>query len=148
LEYLQRINDENVLLNVIDKILDFLAEFDTEELRARIMVIKLTYLYYKHDSIYEKIKDRIKNKGGDSSEKLNKIYFVDDSQKLIDEIVKHIVKYSPPRMRVKATLNQIYHHALHNRVREARDLLMKTHMATLISSQPVENQILYNRSIT
>lgn len=122
---------------------------DTEEFRARVGLIKLTYLYYKHDSIYEKIKDRITAKGGPNvEEKLGNVYLMQHSQEQIDATVKHIIKYGAPRMRVRATLNQVYHHALHNRVKEARDLLLKTHMATLIGAQPVENQILYNRSIT
>lgn len=49
---------------------------------------------------------------------------------------------------MKAVLYQIYHLALHNKFNEARDLLMKTHMSQLITSQQVELQILYNRAYT
>jgi len=42
-------------------------------------------------------------------------------------------------MRVKATLLQVYHMALHNKVTEARDLLKKTHIGQMITMQYVDN---------
>ena len=59
IEYLQRINDENKLLFLIDSTTELLSQFDLDVFRARIALIKLTYLYYKNDSIYAKIKKRI-----------------------------------------------------------------------------------------
>ena len=53
LQYLQRINDENVLLFLIDKVSTFLQEFELDMFRSRIAIIKLQYLYYKNDIIYE-----------------------------------------------------------------------------------------------
>lgn len=58
-DYLERINDENKLLFLIDKTLTFLEQFDLEVFKARISLIKLTYIYYKNDSTYAKIKRRI-----------------------------------------------------------------------------------------
>lgn len=53
--------------------------------------------------------------------------------------------HGQPKMRMKATLLQVYHLALHNDVSEARDLLKKTHIGQMISMQSIDNQILYNR---
>lgn len=50
-------------------------------------------------------------------------------------------------MRVKATLLQVYHLALHNKVFMAKDLIKKTHIGDIISLQHVDNQILYNRAL-
>ena len=50
-------------------------------------------------------------------------------------------------MKVKATLLQVYHLALHNKVVIAKDLLKKTHIGEIITLQHVDNQILYNRAI-
>jgi len=36
---------------------------------------------------------------------------------------------------------------MHDKLREARDLLMKMHMAQQISSQTIDNQIMYNRAL-
>jgi len=56
IDYLMRISDENKLLYLIDETMEFLNQFDLEVFRARISLIKLTYLYYKNDSTYAKIK--------------------------------------------------------------------------------------------
>lgn len=50
-------------------------------------------------------------------------------------------------MRMKATLLQVYHLALHNNVVVARDLLKKTHIGQMIQMQAIDNQILYNRAL-
>jgi len=41
IEYLQRINDENKLLFLIDETMVFLSQFDLASFRARIALIKL-----------------------------------------------------------------------------------------------------------
>ena len=148
IEYLQRINDENKLLFLIDQTEQFLSQFDLDAFRARIALIKLTYLYYKNDSIYSKIQKRIEQKAGaNAQEQLKSIYFFNDSQNEIKKIVQLVQLHGQPKMRVKATLLQIYHLALHNNVIVARDLLKKTHIGSMISMQTTENQILYNRAL-
>ena len=49
-------------------------------------------------------------------------------------------------MKVKAILLQCYHHAIHNRYFIARDLLLKSRIGRIIGSQPVANQVHYNRT--
>ena len=61
--YIERIKDENALLFLVDKVRDYFAQFKQEVYLARIAIIKLTYLYYKNDSIYERIKSRLAAKG-------------------------------------------------------------------------------------
>lgn len=132
ISYLERINDENKLLFLIDETMELLNKFDLNMFKARISLIKLTYLYYKNDLLYTKIKKRIETKGGDTVSQLKGIYFLEDSSSTIDEIVKLVIKYGQQKMRIKATLLQVYHLALHNNVSAAKDLLMKTHIGQII----------------
>ena len=148
LQYLQRINDENVLLFLIDKVSTFLQEFELDMFRSRIAIIKLQYLYYKNDIIYEQIRQRIEAKGKNLAQSLKSIYILQNSQQEIAELVSQVHRHGNPRMRVRATLYQAYHHGLHNRLSEARDLLLKTHMSQVITVQHVDNQVLYNRALT
>jgi len=67
---------------------------------------------------------------------------------VIQKLVSSVHKFGTPRQRVRATLCQVYHHALHNRLSQAKDLIMKTHINQVISLQHVDNQILYNRALT
>ena len=53
IEYLQRIQDENKILFLCDSLLDFFKEVDQVEYQARVALIKIVYLYYKSDTIYE-----------------------------------------------------------------------------------------------
>ncbi len=56
LEYLYRLRDENKLLFLCDKIMKVMLQFNDKEKEARLGFIKMEHLYYKHDSLYEKIK--------------------------------------------------------------------------------------------
>ena len=80
---LQRIQDENLLLFAIDKTLGLFKDFSVEHLNVRIEIIKLTYLYYKHDSVYQKIIQRIEGKGDNVDSRKRNFYTVDDSERLI-----------------------------------------------------------------
>lgn len=92
IDYLLRINDENKLLFLIDETMEFLSRFDLDVFRARIALIKLTYLYYKNDSIYTKIENRILQKAGEGSkDQLKSIYFLKNSEAEIEKIV-HLVQ--------------------------------------------------------
>lgn len=80
-------------------------------------------IYYKHDSIYEKIRTKCEGKTD------GEIYLLEgNSQAVVEELVKIVNKYGTPRMRLKSTLYQVYHHSIHNRFNEAKDLLMKSHI--------------------
>lgn len=95
-------------------------------------IVKLQYLYYKNDSIYDQIRHRLQNKGKNLAEALRKIYILQNSQQSIAELAQQVHDYGGPKMRVRATLYQAFHHGLHNRLNEARSLLMKTHMNQVI----------------
>jgi translation initiation factor 3 subunit C len=133
---------------LIDRVSAFLKEFELDLLRSRIAINKLQYLYYKNDSIYEQIRQRLQDKGKNLAESLKKIYILANSQKEIAELVSQVHDHGTAKMRVRATLYQAYHHGLHNRLSETRDLLQKTHMSQVIGVQITDNQILYNRALT
>ena len=69
--------------------MEFLNQFDLDVFRARISLIKLTYLYYKNDSTYSKIKKRIEQRGAeDLANRLKGIYFLENSASEVDSIVQ------------------------------------------------------------
>lgn len=141
MEYIQRVNDENKILFLCDALHAFYESMDQPEYQARVAIVKLNYIYYKTDSIYEKIKARI----GQRSTK--NVYLVSDSVETINQLVGLVRQGGMRRLIIRATLQQVYHLAAHDKLREARDLLMKMHMAAIISAQTIDNQILYNRAL-
>ena len=59
IEYLQRIQDENLLLNISNSIYEYLAEWEQPEYQARIGIVMINYLYYKNEVATDSIKLRL-----------------------------------------------------------------------------------------
>lgn len=138
-EYLQRIRDENRFLYLCDSITKFVqSTFPSEKSKiARIALLKLEHLYYKNDSLYTKF-----TQNGES-------YIpTQPSISFIESLVQLINASGSSKMKVKAALCQAYHHGLHRRFYEGRELLLKTHVGESIHLQDIGSQILYNRAIT
>jgi translation initiation factor 3 subunit C len=56
-------------------------------------------------------------------------------------------KDSTDRLRTRAILCHIYHHALHDNWYEARDLMLMSHLQDTIQHSDPPTQILYNRTM-
>lgn len=101
LEYLHRIQDENKLLFLIDKVLAFFKEFDQLEHAARSAIVKLTYVYYKNDSIYERIRSRLAAKGkateAGSNDESTGVYFLANPREAIEDLCRTVFQYGTPR---------------------------------------------------
>ena len=65
-----------------------------------------------------------------------------DSATLIEKLCKSIyAKDSTDRMRTRAMLCHIYHHALHNRWYKARDLMLMSHFQETIEKCDIPTQV-------
>ena len=125
IEYLQRLRDDNKFLFLCDKVQAFLSDHSDNKKAARVAVLKLDHLYYKNDSLYQRIVTSNQN-----SKDENRPYTVNgESQKVLNELVTLINNNGTAKMRMRASLYQVYHHSIHNRYHQARDLLLKTHIA-------------------
>lgn len=115
-----------------------------EEKVAKVGIIKLEHIYYKNDSLYTKTREALKDKPA----ALEQIYFLaGPSQEVIQDLVAQVLAHCSNRFKIRATLLQTFHHAIHNRYFEARDLIMKAHFGSSIAKQPIAVQIIYNRAI-
>ena len=84
MDYIQRVNDENRLLFLCDKLDSFFESQEQPEYQARVAVVKLNYIYYKQDSIYDKIRARL----GQRSAK--NVYLVENSVETVSKLVAHV----------------------------------------------------------
>jgi hypothetical protein len=75
LKYLYRLRDECNLIKLCDSLIVYLTLQNDDEKIARISLIKLDHIYYKHDDIYTKTKDKLK---GDKKN-LADLYFPEGS---------------------------------------------------------------------
>lgn len=66
----------------------------------------------------------------------------EDSSELVDRLCKYIyVKDTTDRIRTRAILCHIYHHAQHGRWFEARDLMLMSHLQDTIQHSDIPTQV-------
>ncbi len=133
-EYLQRIRDESKLLFLCDDVQAFINQYSSGENsnHSRIALLKLDHLYYKNDTLYTQFKNN--NSSSEPSYIPNK-----DSRLVIEELVRIVNNQSSSKMKVRAALMQAYHHGLHRRFYEGKELLLKTHVGDSIHLQDIGN---------
>ncbi|XP_071946324.1 eukaryotic translation initiation factor 3 subunit C-like [Antedon mediterranea] len=72
----------------------------------------------------------------------------EDVADFMDRMCKYIyTKDSTNRIRTRAMLCHIYHHAMHDRWYQARDLMLMSHLQDTITHSDIPTQILYNRTL-
>lgn len=124
-EYVERLKDEPIICTLIDRLMVYLEKKDNKQELCRVYLKCAENLYYKYD------KDNVKL----SCEKM-------------DKLCKYIYTHdTTDRLRTKAMLCHIYHHSIHDRWFDARDLLLMSHLQESIDSSDVPLQILYNRTM-
>jgi len=72
---------------------------------------------------------------------------LEDSGAMIERMCKFIYGNGADRIRTRGMLCHIYHHAIHDRWYEARDLMLISHLQETIQHSDVPTQILYNRTM-
>lgn len=140
-EYLLRLRDENKFLHMVDRIYSYLIAHDDKSKAARVAIIKMDHLYSKNDSLYVRYAQAPKEEG-------NTPYIPEgDSSQVLADLTQLINTHGTARMRFRAALYTVYHLSIHNKFSQAKELLLKTHIADIISIQDVGTQIIYNRAI-
>lgn len=66
---------------------------------------------------------------------------------LIQALSTHLYKSGNTVLKYRGMLCHSYHHALHNDIHTARDILLMSHLQEMIHSADVTTQILYNRTL-
>ena len=129
-EYVDRLKDETAVCDLIAKLQSYLEGKATTEEMCRIYLKRIEHTYYKFDHT---IID------GNTE---------DVSRAIMENLCKFIhAKDNSDRLRTRAMLCHIYHHALHNRWFQARDLMLMSHLQDTIQHSDIPTQILYNRTM-
>lgn len=135
-EYVQRLTDEKRVAAIIDKVQEFLERQGTSSELCRIYLRKIEHLYYKFDPLV------LKQKKGEIPPTET------TSVQVMDKLCKYVYdKDVTDRLRTRAILSHVYHHALHDNWFQARDLILMSHLQESIQHSDPSTQILYNRTM-
>ncbi|EZA58767.1 hypothetical protein DMN91_009215 [Ooceraea biroi] len=135
-EYVERLKDEKQVAAIIDKVQEYLERQGTVSELCRVYLRKVEHLYYKFDS------NVLKQKEGElESDAITSV-------QIMEKLCKYVYAHdNTDRLRTRAILSHIYHHALHDNWFHARDLILMSHLQETIQHSDPATQILYNRTI-
>ncbi|XP_030755703.1 eukaryotic translation initiation factor 3 subunit C [Sitophilus oryzae] len=133
-EYVERLKDEARVSNIIDKTMQYLERTNIPSEICRIYLRKIEHLYYKFDPRV------LQQKSGELPKTV--VTSVQEMEKLCKFIY---ARDGTDRLRTRAILSHIYHHALHDNWFQARDLFLMSHLQETIHHSDPSTQILYNR---
>ncbi|KAL3671616.1 hypothetical protein V7S43_003529 [Phytophthora oleae] len=174
-EYVARLYDENLLIEVAERVQTFYARKKDSQRAATMALVRAELIYYKHDTVAAALfeaqakrakfgdpvflhpactsANAVKTKEFDASTvhpgSVQGQPTVDvtpvDAEKLLRDVCRFVFQHGDIRAKTRAMLCRIYHHALHDRFHEARDLLLMSHIQDNISDADIPTQILFNR---
>ncbi|XP_017338485.2 eukaryotic translation initiation factor 3 subunit C [Ictalurus punctatus] len=145
-EYVDNLKDEGHVCCIIDRLLQYLESKGTTEEVCRVYLRRIMHTYYKFD--YKAHRRSLGLQGESKSEQDQEESEGEDSAIIMDRLCKFIyAKDRTDRIRTCAILCHIYHHALHSRWYQARDLMLMSHLQDNIQHADPPVQILYNRTM-
>uniref|UniRef100_A0A0K8TT22 Eukaryotic translation initiation factor 3 subunit C n=1 Tax=Tabanus bromius TaxID=304241 RepID=A0A0K8TT22_TABBR len=133
-DYVERLKDEIEVTKIIDSVRVYIERIGFSHEICRAYLRKIDHLYYKFDPIVLK-----KRKGELPPE-------THSSVEEMDKLCRYIyANDTTDRIRTRAILSHIYHHALHDNWFQARDLTLMSHLQETIHNADPSTLILYNR---
>uniref|UniRef100_A0A8C4ZYZ2 Eukaryotic translation initiation factor 3 subunit C n=1 Tax=Gadus morhua TaxID=8049 RepID=A0A8C4ZYZ2_GADMO len=145
-EYVDNLKDEGHVCGIIDRLLSYLETKGSTEEVCRIYLRRIMHTYYKFD--YKAHRRSLGLVAETKSEQDQEESEGEDSAVIMDRLCKFIyAKDRTDRIRTCAILCHIYHHALHSRWYQARDLMLMSHLQDNIQHADPPVQILYNRTM-
>ena len=176
-EYIERLRMEAQLVRLARLVQKYYERAGNAAVAAQVALVCIEHVYYKHDSIAHAVAkaQAFTEKfgaygdlhpgclgGASAAAKVDAAtthpaaaqgtpsveYEAEDVSGLIETLCSTLIyKHGDPRVRTRAMLCHIGHHALHDRFYEARDLLLMSHLADNITATDVSTQILFNRTM-
>lgn len=135
-EYVERLKDEVRVAELVDRVCACIERAGTPSDLCRVYLRKIDHLYYKFDPAV------LKQKAGEipATEQT--------SLQVMEKLCKYVyARDETDRLRTRAILSHIYHHALHDNWFQARDLLLMSHLQETVQFSDPSTQILYNRTM-
>ena len=135
-EYVDRLKDEPKVVAILEKADNLVQKGGSASEICRVYLKRIEHIYFKFDP---EVLDQ--KKGTLEAGK-------ETSSDVLDKFCKYIYsKDSTDRLRTRAILCHIYHHAIHDSWYAARDLMLMSHLQDSVHHSDPVTQILYNRTM-
>lgn len=137
IDYVVRLQDETKLRELLGIYQRYYQRVDTPSDAAMLAELRVEHMYYRHDSIVKAFAESQDTSAADL-----------DTAKEMAALCTYIYQHGSDRQKTRAMLCHIYHHALHGRFLEARDLLLMSHLQeTIPVAGDIATMILFNRTM-
>lgn len=175
-EYAERLRDELLLAVVAQNVRDYLIRAGDSEAASNVALWQLEYIYYKPVEIYDAMRtlvERISHEAEGLDEEFvenDERETIEDNQSqpsfvaipksvpriptllkssraMINVLLSIIYTSGDKRARARATLCNIYNHAINDEFLIARDLLLMSHLQDETQLMDNSSQILFNRTM-
>lgn len=173
-EYISRLRDERKLVSLLARYQTYFESIGDMDSSSSLALLRVEHLYYRHDDIaiqVDRAADFYERYGevsllhpacvGEATDTEGDVLHpaalegkpsleVDndskvDFQSMLGELCKFVYKFGTDAQKTRAVICQIFHHALHDRFAEARDLLLMSHLQETIYESDVGAMVLFNR---
>jgi len=139
-EYVERLKDEPKVVRILEMAEKLVMRQGSADQVCRIYLQRIDHVYFKFDP------EVLDQKAGKLD--LEALAGRETSQDLMDRLCKYIYsKDATDRLRTRAILSHIYHHAIHDSWYQARDLMLMSHLQDSVHHSDPVTQILYNRTM-
>ncbi|XP_044716075.1 PCI domain-containing protein [Hirsutella rhossiliensis] len=154
-EYIERLQDEGALYNIIFRGLLYYEYLRTDESLQipqdsvnRIVMRRLEHVYFKPAQVVKTFEENSWKAAGDKVESvITPRAKVQEASDLVDVLCNYLFSNSEGIIRARAMLCQVYFLALHGEYYKARDMMLMSHLQENIPNFDVLSQILYNRTL-
>lgn len=146
IDYVMRLRDETKLVELLTTFQRYYERVDERSDAAMLAELKVEHLYYRHDSLSLQIDAAVRQADPAADHTPDADTEKVDMAKQISDLCIYIYQNGSDKQKTRAMLCQIYHHALHDRFLEARDLLLMSHLQeTIPVTGDISTMILFNR---
>lgn len=138
--YVRWLKHEVVMLQLAEEVMDYYKAVKSIPAQVRVALILLDRLHYKHDSLLKLMREK-------GTVVTKKEYFLEENMKgKIENLASLVYEHGNEIQKIRAALYHIFHHALHGRYHEARDLFVYSRMSQQ-HLHDIRLQIYYNRAL-
>ncbi|EGC40151.1 hypothetical protein DICPUDRAFT_52181 [Dictyostelium purpureum] len=132
-EYLDRLQDEQVILDLGSELQQYYEQAKNTESAAKIAIRRIEHIYYKSSNLKNTIVPNTMS--------------LDEQTQLMSKLSSFIYKFGDERLNARTILCNIYFSAINNKFHEARDLMLMSHLQDNPTLMDVSTQILFNRAM-